>query len=81
MAGIVGTNFGAAPLPMFDAKGPKCWMHNKQGNFTTSFFPESAKAGVDYSFFYLPGLDEAYGKPVLVADDIWATTLKRTCPV
>jgi alpha-glucoside transport system substrate-binding protein len=75
-AGIVKTNFGDAPLPMFDPAGPKCWMH-KQGNFITSFFPESAKPGVDYDFFYFPGLDPAYGKPVLVAGDIWAATQDR----
>jgi alpha-glucoside transport system substrate-binding protein len=75
-AGIVKTNFGDAPLPMFDPTGPKCWMH-KQGNFITSFFPEGTKAGVDYDFFYFPGLDPAYGKPVLVAGDIWAATTDR----
>ncbi len=75
-ASIVKTSFGDAPLPMFDAKGPKCWMH-KQGNFITSFFPEGSKPGVDYSFFYFPGLDAAYGKPVLVAGDIWAATQDR----
>jgi alpha-glucoside transport system substrate-binding protein len=46
-------------------------MH-KQGNFITSFFPEDAVAGEDYSFFYLPGIDEAYGKPFLIAGDIYA---------
>jgi len=75
-AGIVKTSFGDAPLPMFDAAGPKCWMH-KQGNFITSFFPEGSKAGVDYDFFYFPGLDAAYGKPVLVAGDIWAAFSDR----
>jgi alpha-glucoside transport system substrate-binding protein len=50
---------------------PKCWLH-KQGNFITSFFPEDKKAGVDYDFFYFPGIDAAYGKPVLVAGDIYA---------
>ncbi|HNO30162.1 MAG TPA: ABC transporter substrate-binding protein, partial [Anaerolineales bacterium] len=75
-ASIVETSFGDAPLPMFDPEGPKCWMH-KQGNFITSFFPEGSVAGEDYSFFYFPGLDEAYGKPVLVAGDIWAATNDR----
>ena len=69
-AAIVTTFFGDAPLPMFDDP-PKCWLH-KQGNFITSFFPDDAEAGVDYDFFYLPPIDEAYGKPVLVAGDIWA---------
>lgn len=75
-ASIVETSFGDAPLPMFDASGPQCWMH-KQGNFITSFFPEGTQPGEDYAFFYFPGLDEAYGKPVLVAGDIWAATSDR----
>ena len=65
---IVSTYFGDAPLPMFEDP-PRCWLH-KQGNFITGFFPEGAEAGVDYDFFYLPGVDEAYGKPFLVAGDI-----------
>ncbi len=68
--GIVSTFFGDAPAPMFEDP-PKCWMH-KQGNFITSFFPEGLEAGVDYDFFYLPPIDEQYGKPYLVAGDIYA---------
>ena len=67
---IATTFFGDAPKPMFD-NPPKCWLH-KQGNFITSFFPEGKVAGTDYSFFYLPGIDPAYGSPVLVAGDIYA---------
>jgi alpha-glucoside transport system substrate-binding protein len=69
-AAIADTSFGDAPLPMFDDP-PKCWLH-KQGNFITSFFPEGLKAGVDYDWFYLPGIDEQYGSPYLVAGDIYA---------
>jgi alpha-glucoside transport system substrate-binding protein len=69
-AGIVSTFFGDAPTPMFE-NPPKCWLH-KQGNFITSFFPAGKEAGVDFDFFYLPGKDEAYGKPFLVAGDIYA---------
>jgi len=67
---IVTTFFGDAPSPMFEDP-PKCWLH-KQGNFITSFFPEGVEAGTDYGFFYLPGIDEAYGEPYLVAGDIMA---------
>ncbi|MFN2201345.1 MAG: ABC transporter substrate-binding protein [Caldilineaceae bacterium] len=67
---IVTTNFGDAPLPMFEDP-PRCWLH-KQGNFITAFFPEGAQAGVDYDFFYFPPIDEQYGKPFLVAGDIMA---------
>ena len=68
--GIVTTFFGDAPAPMFEDP-PKCWLH-KQGNFITSFFPPEAVAGVDYSVFYLPPIDEEYGKPFLVAGDLMA---------
>lgn len=70
--GIVSTSFGDAPAPMF-AKPPKCWLH-KQGNFIVSFFPQdkNLKAGIDYDFFYLPGIDPQYGKPVEVGGDIWS---------
>jgi alpha-glucoside transport system substrate-binding protein len=74
-AAIATTFFGDAPAPMFEDP-PKCWLH-KQGNFITSFFPSDAKPGEDYSFFYFPGIDDAYGKPVLVAGDIWAAFADR----
>jgi len=69
-AAIVTTAFGDAPAPMFNDP-PQCWLH-KQGNFITSFFPADAVAGEDYDFFYLPPIDEAYGRPVLVAGDFMA---------
>jgi alpha-glucoside transport system substrate-binding protein len=69
-AAIADTAFGDSPAPMFEDP-PKCWMH-KQGNFITSFFPEGSEAGVDYDFFYLPPIDEEYGKPYLIAGDIYA---------
>ena len=69
-AAIVTTSFGDAPAPMFN-NPPQCWLH-KQGNFITSFFPEGTVAGEDYDFFYLPGIDEQYGDPVLVAGDLMA---------
>ncbi|MFC0213678.1 ABC transporter substrate-binding protein [Paenibacillus chartarius] len=67
---IVTTAFGDAPKVMFD-NPPKAWMH-RQGNFITSFFPNTAKAGTDYDWFYLPPIDAKYGSPVLVAGDIYA---------
>jgi len=67
---IVSTFFGDAPGPMFEDP-PKCWLH-RQANFITSFFPEGTTYGVDYDFFYLPPVDEAYGKPFLVAGDLVA---------
>ncbi|MGN7357987.1 ABC transporter substrate-binding protein [Paenibacillus sp. SAF-054] len=67
---IVTTAFGDAPKPMFE-NPPKAWF-NLTGNFITSFFPETAKVDQDYDWFYLPPIDEKYGKPVLVAGDIYA---------
>lgn len=68
--GIATTSFGDAPKVMFE-EPPKAWLH-KQGNFITSFFPDNLVAGEDFDFFYLPGMDPVYGKPVLVAGDIYA---------
>lgn len=48
--------FGDAPGPMFDTP-PKCWLH-RQASFINSFFPETAKAGVDYDWFPLPPIDQ-----------------------
>jgi alpha-glucoside transport system substrate-binding protein len=73
--GIVSTFFGDAPAPMFEDP-PKCWLH-RQGNFITSFFPQDAQAGVDYDFFYLPPIDDAYGRPFLIAGDIMAAFADR----
>ena len=74
-AKIVTTFFGDAPAPMFQDP-PKCWLH-RQGNFITSFFPKTAKAGVDYDVFYFPPVDPQYGKPFLVAGDIMAATNEK----
>ena len=73
---IVKTSFGDSTLPMFDAKGPKCFM-NMNGNFITSFFPEGLKAGVDYGAFYFPPIDPKYGSPAEVAGDIWGASNDR----
>ena len=65
---IASTFFGDSPAPMFE-EPPKCWLH-RQGNFITGFFPEGSVAGEDYDFFYLPPVDDQFGKPFLVAGDI-----------
>jgi alpha-glucoside transport system substrate-binding protein len=61
--GILSTNFGDAPLPMFDDP-PSCFLH-RQASFIPNFFPEGAQVGVDVDYFYLPPIDMQYGKPVL----------------
>ncbi len=66
---IVSTFFGDSPAPMF-TQPPGCWLH-RQANFITSFFPAEAKPDVDYGVFYLPPIDPQYGKPFLVAGDVY----------
>ncbi len=67
---IVTTFIGDSPVPMFE-NPPKCWLHMQAG-WIPDFFGQGLKPGVDYDFFYLPPIDQAYGKPVLVAGDIMA---------
>lgn len=65
---IITTFIGDSPVPMFEDP-PGCWLH-VQAPWITGFFGEGLESGVDYDFFYLPPIDEAYGRPVLVAGDI-----------
>lgn len=65
---IVSTFIGDAPVPMFE-NPPRCWLH-AQASWITGFFGDGLESGVDYDFFYMPPIDETYGKPVLVAGDI-----------
>lgn len=62
--GILTTNFGDAPLSLLPTDAPACMMM-RQASFIKGFFPEGTNVGTDVSFFYLPPIDEAYGKPVL----------------
>ena len=41
---------------MFD-NPPKCWLH-RQASFINSFFPKTAKSGVDYDWFSFPSIDQ-----------------------
>ena len=67
---IVTTFIGDSPVGMF-TDPPECWLH-VQASWITGFFGDGLTAGEDYDFFYLPPIDDAYGKPVLVAGDIMA---------
>jgi alpha-glucoside transport system substrate-binding protein len=67
---INGTWVGDTQTPMFDAAGPKCWMH-KQAAWIPEFWPEGTQAGVDSSFFYFPPIDADYGSPVLGGGDMF----------
>lgn len=66
--GVLSTNFGDSPAPMFD-EPPGCYMH-RQASFITGFFPEGLKAGEDYNFFPFPPIEEKWGVPALVAGDV-----------
>lgn len=70
--GILATNFGASPFPMFEEE-PGCYMH-RQASFITGFIQEQYPdlvAGEDYDFFEFPPIDEQYGNPLLVAGDLF----------
>jgi alpha-glucoside transport system substrate-binding protein len=60
---ILTTNFGDAPLPLFDDP-PSAFLH-RQASFIPNFFPEGTVVGEDVDYFYFPPIDPKYGKPVL----------------
>jgi len=65
--GIQTTFFGDAPLGLFEPR--TCYLH-RQASFIPNFFPEGYEMGVDVDYFYLPPIDEALGKPVLVSGNL-----------
>jgi alpha-glucoside transport system substrate-binding protein len=65
---IATTAFGDSPLRLFDDP-PSCWLH-RQASFIPNFFPEGTEMGVDVDYFYLPPIDPAMGKPVLVSGNL-----------
>ena len=66
--GAISTPFGDAPQGLF-GDTPTCYLH-RQANFIASFFPEDVDLTEDVDIFLLPGIDPAYGTPVLVAGDV-----------
>ncbi|MEM0981261.1 MAG: ABC transporter substrate-binding protein [Cyanobacteria bacterium P01_H01_bin.58] len=68
--GALSTPFGDSPNPLFEAP-PGCYLH-RQANFIATFFPESVDLTTDVGIFPLPGIDPAYGTPILVAGDVFA---------
>ncbi len=74
--GILTIWVGDTQTPMFDDAGPQCWMH-RQAGWIPDFWPEGKVAGEDSSFFYLPPIDEAYGRPVLGGGDVFAAFSDR----
>jgi alpha-glucoside transport system substrate-binding protein len=67
---IIQTNFGDAPLPMFEDP-PACFLH-RQASFIQQSFPEDGEFGSDYDFFLLPEIDSEIGAPALTAGDLAA---------
>jgi alpha-glucoside transport system substrate-binding protein len=77
---INATNIRDVANPMFDAAGPQCWFQ-KQASWIPAFWPGNRDVadqaewanppGEASSFFYLPGIDEAVGNPVLGAGDMF----------
>jgi alpha-glucoside transport system substrate-binding protein len=67
---------------MFDAAGPKCWLH-KQAAWIPDFWPKDAagkplfKPGEDSSFFYFPPIEAAQGTPVLGGGDMFVMFTDR----
>ena len=72
---ILTTWVGDTQTPMFDDP-PSCWLH-KQAGWIPDFWPEGTEAGVDSSFFYLPPINEEYGRPVLGGGDFFAAFADR----
>ena len=66
--GIQTTFFGDSPLGLFDDP-PTCYLH-RQASFIPNFFPEGTVVGEDVDYFYLPPIDAAMGKPVLVSGNL-----------
>ncbi len=64
---INATWVGDSQTPMFDDP-PKCWLH-KQAAWIPDFWPEGKVPETDSKFFYFPGIDPAYGNPVLGGSD------------
>ncbi|MFP4377374.1 MAG: ABC transporter substrate-binding protein [Spirochaetales bacterium] len=67
---ILTTPFGDAVHPLLD-NPPSAWLH-RQASFITGFWPEDMEVvvGEDIDYFYLPPIDEEYGRPVLGAGDV-----------
>jgi alpha-glucoside transport system substrate-binding protein len=68
--GAISTPFGDSIQGLF-GEPPRCYMH-RQANFIASFLPEEAVPGENIAVFPLPGIDPAFGIPVLVAGDVFA---------
>jgi alpha-glucoside transport system substrate-binding protein len=69
MVGAISTPFGDSIRGLF-GETPRCYLH-RQANFIASFLPEDVVPGETVAVFPLPGIDPAFGTPVLVAGDVF----------
>jgi alpha-glucoside transport system substrate-binding protein len=70
--GVLATNFGESPYPMFQDP-PGCYMHRQASfiqGFITDQFPDLVAVD-DYNYFAFPTIDSEYGTPALVAGDLF----------
>jgi alpha-glucoside transport system substrate-binding protein len=61
--GILTSTFADTPMPIFDDP-PGCFLYHHPPA-VASDLPEGVKIGTDIAYFYLPPIDNAYGRPVL----------------
>ncbi len=68
--GILTVPFGDGANPLL-SDPPQALMH-RQASFIEAYLPDGTEVGPDgdIDFFYLPGIDDEYGKPVLVDGEI-----------
>lgn len=69
-AAIATEGFHESGQRMFE-EPPGCFLHS-QGSFIQLYFPEGMHYGEDYDFFYLPPIEEDFGRPVLGGGDLMA---------
>jgi alpha-glucoside transport system substrate-binding protein len=70
--GVLSTNFGESPYPMF-VDPPRCYLHH-QATFIQGFiqkqFPSLAPVK-DFNFFAMPAVDPRYAGAAIVAGDLF----------
>jgi alpha-glucoside transport system substrate-binding protein len=70
--GVLSTNFGESPFPMFTSP-PRCYLHH-QATFIQDFiqkqFPD-LKPVEDFNFFEFPGITPEFAKAAVAAGDLF----------
>lgn len=71
---IARENFGTSIIGITTGEGGECMLH-RQATFIEGFIADQApdaEYGVDYDFFFLPGINEEFGRPALGGGDFAA---------